>query len=277
MIFDNGEFDDTSYKFYKDIPKPKEGEIVIVPMDNRLLEVPPYINNGKTLPTWFKALPTTPFSLKRCAGVGDYLQTGFIIPMWTNIYFEPSSQRDSRWDVRAERMPAAPEFAVEGFNVQQTGQCPMTRTREIEDSFYPKLVNPYFLITAPGWSSMYLPIGYEPNENYDVLPAIVHTDFYHTANIVLNIKTDKAFKIEVGTPMVHVIPFKRSANTSQIKFLDESNARIVNSRGMSDGHLMPSGSTAVAYRKQLRKVDTSVTDGTEKQPNIFKRWKNARR
>lgn len=253
-------FDENVYKFYKDIPRPREGEITIIPIDNRLIEVPPYVNNGKTLPTWFKALPGTPHSLRRCAGVSDFLQTGITIPMWTNMYFDPNPARDSKWDIKAERLHSGREFYVEGFNIVQTGQCPMTAIREVEDSFYPKLVNPFHIITAPGWSCMYLPVAYEPREEYDVLPAIVHTDMYHTANVVLNIKTDRAFKIELGTPMVHVVPFKRSADFGKLTFLDAGNAAMVNGRGFSDGHIMPSGSTAVAYRKQLRKHDAKLAE-----------------
>lgn len=268
MIFDNGSFDETTYKFYKDIPKPKPGEITIVGWDNRLYEIPPYVNTGKKIPSWFKTLPAIPGSLRRCAGVGDYLQTGITIPMWTNIFFEPSLNDQRKWNMKSDRLYNSNEFPIEGFSFQQTGKCPITDVREVEDSYYPKLVNPFMLITHPGWSCLYLPASYEPRKEYDVLPAIVHTDFYHTANIVLNIRTDRPFKIEAGTPMVHVIPFERKNDFEHISFLDSSNFGLVHGRGLGDGHLQPNtevSGTSAPYRRTLKKVDTEIADQDQKK------------
>lgn len=261
MIFDNGSFDEKTYSFYKDIPQPKPGEIAIVGWDNRLYEIPPYVNSGKTMPSWFKTLPSNQSSLRRCAGVADYLQTGITIPMWTNTYFEPSFNHQLKWSVKSDRLYNSNDFPIEGFKFEQTGKCPLTDIREVEDSYYPKLVNPFMLITHPGWSCMYLPAAYEPNKDYDVLPAIVHTDFYHTANIVLNIKTDQSFKIEVGTPMVHVIPFERKNDFKHISFYDSSNFSLVHGRGLGEGHLQPNhevSGTSAPYRRMLKKHDSEI-------------------
>jgi hypothetical protein len=97
-----------------------------------------------------------------------------------------------------------------------------------------------------------------PNEKYDVLPAIVHTDFYHVANIVLNIKTNTDFMIPYGTPMMQVVPFKRSTNLSSIEFEDESYWKYVASNGFGSGYIMPSIGTAGPYRRHKHKVDIEL-------------------
>jgi hypothetical protein len=171
----------------------KEGQTLIVPMDNRLLEdAKPYVASAKTLPSWFKISPKD--GIRKCAGVQDYLNLGYI--------------------------------------------------------------NPYSFVTAKGWSSIISGIPYEPNNNYDVVPAIVHTDYYHHMNVVLNLKGDEPFVIRYGTPLAHVIPFKRSGDIQEIKFADEEYFKYVFARGMSDGPTNSlDGSVGQRYRKNRKNSD----------------------
>ena len=105
-----------------------------------------------------------------------------------------------------------------------------------------------------------LPILWEPNNNYDVLPAVVHTDFYHTANIVLNIKGDSPFSIKWGTPLAQLIPFERKTNIDKLFVADETNFKYVASVGFGTGHITPFEGTAAPYRRERIKVDKKLED-----------------
>ena len=128
--------------------------------------------------------------------------------------------------------------------------------------------------TAPGWSTLILPVYWEPNENYTVVPAVVHTDFYHLANVVLNITTDRAFGIKHGTPLVQLVPFKRNADFEKIDFNDESYFKYVSTTGFGMGHIAPYDGTAAPYRRERIRVDKQLLEESTKKSSfgkIFKR------
>lgn len=241
---------------YKQIRKSvKEGEVLLVPLDNRLLEdAKPYVAGGRNLPTWFKLAPKE--GIRRCAGVLEYLETGFIIPAWTDFSFEPRPELGG-WEVNIGQMMFSPmPFESQPFQFSTTGECPMTRNRDIENSPYPKLVNPYSIITAKGWSSVITGIPYEPNPHYDVVPAIVHTDYYHHMNVVLNLKGSEPFVISRGEPLVHIYPFKRSGDIEKIKFATEDEYKYVFGRGVSTGPTNISGDgVGLGYRRNRKNND----------------------
>lgn len=239
----------------------KEGQVLIVPMDNRLLEddVHPYPAGGKRLPAWFRNAPKQ--GVRNCAGIQDYLNTGFIIPAWTDFSFRAMPEVGG-WDLRIGRLPYAIEpFRSDPFGYESTGKCPMTDVREMTASPYPKLVNPFSFITAPGWSLMIFGILHEPNPDYDVVPAVVHTDYYHHMNVVLNPRRSEDFRITYGQPLAHVIPFKRSGDTKDVLFADESDYKYVASRGLGVGpapllnHDDKFESSGRFYRRMKRKID----------------------
>jgi hypothetical protein len=113
---------------------------------------------------------------------------------------------------------------------------------------------------------------WEPDPNYTVLPAVVHTDFYHTANIVLNITGDEAFTIKYGTPLAHLIPFERKNNIHTLISEDESMFKYVASKGFGMGHMMPVGGTAAPYRRERIKVDKALEDSTSKKSAFISRF-----
>jgi len=241
---------------YKEIRRSvKEGEVLLIPMDNRLLEdVKPYKSGGKKLPTWFKIAPKE--GIRRCAGVLEFLETGIIIPAWTDFSFQPVPELGG-WEVNIGQMPfASHQFESQPFPIATTGECPMTRVRSIESAPYPKLVNPYSIVTAKGWSSIIQGIPYEPNNHYDVVPAIVHTDYYHQMNVVLNLKGSEPFVIRYGEPLVQIFPFKRSGNFETIKFGTENEYKFVYGRGVSDGPTRLEGEgIGLGYRRNRKSND----------------------
>ncbi len=253
------------YKNYKDIPVPKPGQIVIMPQDERLMENPPFVNNHKTVPEWFKGIPKDRGSIRRCAGTIDYLSLGVTVPFWTNAFFEPNMQAPGRWNLFMENYPNGQPFINQPFPFDSTGRCPMTSVRDVEDSFYPKLVNPYHVRTAPGWSTILLPPLFEPNPNYVTMPSVIHTDVYHTLNLVINITTSSSFSIKYGTPVMHLIPFKRNSDFEEIIGLTSEAHIIGASRGFVSGTSMPSQGTSAPYRRFVKRVDEEMSKEPQKR------------
>jgi len=259
----------------KKLPKVKPGNIRFTPSDNRLMESPPFVNAITNPPTWFQRIKKGEGSLRKCAGTIDLLAAGVTLPMWTNYRFRPNPQ--GGWETGGDDFsPQAGVNAVMGFNFDSTGQCPMTDIRKIENGQYPKIVNPWRFETAPGWSTLLLPMYWEPNENYSVIPAIVHTDFYHLANIVLNITGDSPFTIKYGTPIAQFIPFKRDSDFTEIEFNDESHFKYVASTGFGMGHVAPHDGTAGPYRRHKLVVDKALQDSIIPSTSFIKKIINRR-
>lgn len=241
----------TPKNHYKELVKQvKPGEIMVIPMDNRLLENPPYVNSVSRLPTWFRKLPKFKGSMRGCAGIMDYMSLGITIPMWTNASFK---KVENGWEVDCDRYE--PEnnkqvFGITSFPYESSGACPMTERREQGDFMgYPKFTTPYHVITAPGYSTLLLGIAHEPNKNYHVVNGLVHTDFYHEMNMVVNVFGNQSFNIKYGTPMMQLIPFKRDSDFGNIIFTDESMTKYVKHRGMTAGAFAPHDmQTAKHYR-----------------------------
>jgi hypothetical protein len=241
---------ETANSFYN-IPKVKPGEVLITPNTQMLYdpEVMP-IDNWRNWPDWWKDLDSGDGALRRCSGTADYISLGFNIPMWARLHFRPSpdgSFWESRFDIAGNH-----EFHVEGFGFHQSGECPVTRVRKLERANYIKIINPWLFKTAPGWSSIFLPPLWEPNPNYTLLPALVNTDYYHHANIVLNILTDKEFTIEIGEIMQHVVPIPRQKGINYI-WGDGSIYDLLSQRGFKSTFIPINQKSR--YKKEQRDKD----------------------
>lgn len=239
------------------LKKVKPGHIRITPVDNRFMATPPYANGGQNIPQWFRQIHKGHGSVRSCAGIMDYLSAGITVPAWTNFYFSPNVEA-ATWAVSADSTnPPVHDFEfAANFSYTQTGKCPMTEARKLEKMSYPKLITPWRIQTAPGWSSMLLPIPYDENEEFSVLPAIVHTDFYQVTNIVINPKTNTDFSIKWGTPLVKIVPFKRDSDITEIEFMDESFFKYASTNMYLTGAVSPRSGTGLAYRKAVKVVDT---------------------
>jgi hypothetical protein len=135
----------------------------------------------------------------------------------------------------------------------------MTSVRKIETGQYPKLVNPWRLETAPGWSTLIIPCYWEPSEDYTVVPAIVHTDYYHTLNVVLNLTGDRPFTLKYNTPIAQLIPFKRDSDFTKVSFNDESDLKYYSNTGFGTGFIAPK-ETGATYRKERIRVDARLKE-----------------
>jgi hypothetical protein len=249
--------------------KVKPGEIRFTPIDNRLMESAPFANEVTNLPAWFRRIGKEGASIRRCAGTIDLLAAGVTLPMWTNYRFREDGR--GAWETGSDDFypPAVVGGQptqigqAQGFSHSSTGECPMTSVRKLETGQYPKLVNPWRMETAPGWSTLMIPCYWEPSEDYTIVPAIVHTDYYHAMNVVLNIIGDRPFMIKQGTPIAQLIPFKRDSDFSKVLFSDESEFKYVASTGFGMGFVSPK-ETGAPYRRERIKVDHELQQQEKK-------------
>jgi len=264
---------------WENLPTPKPNELFAAPLDNRLWHPKLAIRASRTkTPEWFKQLPQGDATLKRCYGVADYLRTGYVVPLWATLDVRvPISKLDQRWDARFD-IPNSELFKTgtvdeedmryffsyeslrkNQFPNHQTGtECPVSKKKPRESS-YLKLLTPWMVRTAPGWSSLFLPAIWEPNPNYEVMGAVIHTDYYPNANLVINILTDKPFRIPEGTIMQHIIPFKRDASILDTEVIkgDETAHKLLRDTGFG-AVFTTQEDTHGGYKREQRRMDAEV-------------------
>jgi hypothetical protein len=202
--------------FNKNIFKKNEVEPIIkfVSVINgldKIKELQPKAAN-KALPQWWKDIPQITdmgnLSVKRCPGIHDILKQGYILPMWVNA------------DITLDKDGAGVNFDTGGNNIgflpwaihpnEQFLDYTDVAIRGRKATHTVKIVNPWRIITPPGYSTMVLPLTYEFNPDFTVMPGIFDTDIFHGTNIPIIVHSDnKPFSIKMGDPIAMYIPFKR--------------------------------------------------------------------
>lgn len=210
------------------VPNLKPGELLIMPESNFMIDsdIVPYANFNTKTPWIVNIDKDTKGSYRSCPGGTDLMQLGVTIPLWADLHIRPSMDGkmiDAQFNIEQEH-PGQYAGLIDHFAYHQTGECPFTQRRngKIQQAQYLKLVNPFMFKTPKGYSTLITGSPLNPRPEFDIIPGVVNTDYYHTCNVVVNVLTDKEFTIERGTPIANLFVFKRNENTKRLYFGDES-------------------------------------------------------
>lgn len=236
-------------RIYSDLPKVEPGEIFVAPLIDDCLEFPPVVNET-TWPDWFKdPRIAEPGTIASCKGIQDLLSTGITFHLWCDYKFIWESSQQSFIAKASDQ-----RFWAESFPYSNTVGCPIAKARPASEANWPKLVNPWYVKTAKGYSSLLIPTLYDADSRYHALPGVVHTDYYHAVNAVLQINTDEEFVIKAGTPLFQLIPFKRKDNIKTMTLGTHEAATKMRGQGVSHGNINVFSRKGL-YRKHQRKAD----------------------
>jgi hypothetical protein len=238
----------------------KPGEILLAPRSNRLYEpsITP-LDNLKTWPSWRR---NAGGGFKACQGTSDYLSLGGTFRLPAPVRFRPdpmSTNWEARWDIGGgawEVDPWGPLLQLDHFPYDASGEaCPMNHGRSLPESSQPKLVNPWMIKTAPGWSTLLLPCLYEATRDWTLLPGVVNTDYYHHMNWVINVYTDEEFVLPLGTPIGQFLTFPR--DHQQILYGETRIAQLLINLGLKSPIALPIVRKGVyrAHQKESPKAE----------------------
>ena len=173
----------------------------------------------KHIPEWYKKMQkemiktyTDPIngiqsgmSIKGCPPVLDYLRTGYIIPTYTDITVVESGLSPEQGPKHQIHTSLVDWKTIDHHAPDQT------KGSTLGDKNVYKLISPWHIETPVGYSCLFLKPQFSDTKGIDIIPAIVDTDVYHNINFpfTLNITEEGEHFIPKGTPVVHVIPFKR--------------------------------------------------------------------
>lgn len=177
--------------------------------------IPEPMPASKYIPDWYKKIPATlptkdaqnrpNLTAKKCLPMLDAMTAGYVIPLCGDLGLKSSE------DCRTIEVFNPPEMRLADFHsLHQLGpKAPGMPAPPV------KFINPWIIKTAPGWSTLILPLVNSSLENPDFtcLGGLVDTDTYakeinfpaiwHTPNFDDYIPS--------GTPLVVAIPVKRDS------------------------------------------------------------------
>jgi len=163
------------------------------------------------LPPWFRQLPgldksqlaatNNGLTVKRCLPFLDAMAAGWIVPLAATVRLEISDGGRSvtaGWEFDREMVSNHGSFQIAGSPYDP--RPPM------------KFHNYWTIRTPKGWSCLFVPPINRPNGVVEVLSGLVDTDTYASpVNFpFVAVAPDGVYTLDKGTPLVHVIPFRRA-------------------------------------------------------------------
>ena len=172
------------------------------------------------VPTWFKNIPSNLKStIKDCPAMPDYFSQGYVVPMWMDSELSENKEENVFSTTSSDYLPKW-EHHPRGQFLDHVDSSHFGASTD----FTFKAICPWLVFTEPGWSVLQLPIFYNFNKEWTVLPGVIDTDIHHEINQqVLYHGTGKNTLISAGEPFALYIPFKRQKTkleTSDIKEKD---------------------------------------------------------
>jgi hypothetical protein len=212
-----------------------EYKFIVDPELKGLLPSP--VPASKAIPDWYKSMPRSrhPYTdremdsttwldeetkselvgstFKECIPVRDYLTSGYIIPMWSDVEL---------FKVKGNLQFNFTKNIIENkdmLNAHLRSQYMDTSLWDGKSNtvYMPKLNSPWGFKTPIGYSSLFFSPRYTKS-CVEILPAVIDTDDHHQINFPFIFKGEEGEKhvLEAGTPIIQVVPFKREVWTSSL-------------------------------------------------------------
>jgi len=185
---------------------------------------------SQAVPDWWKAM--TPYSKskdnpkgtklivqgltsnagpKKCVPMLDAITSGYIIPLWSDVQIKNEDlSKLITWRINQ------PVFEQHGFQANEV-ETPLGFNSQVF-----KFMNKWRIITPKGYSCLITqPFGYRQT-GVQAIPAVIDTD-KNNLEILPPVWFTNDFEgiLEKGTPMVQVIPFKRSNWAAEYSYLKD--------------------------------------------------------
>lgn len=173
-------------------------------------------------------------TIKSCPGVIDVLRSGYIVRAWADIEIvtpeppAPGTGRDRYMD-RVGMQQGETGAKVGSFPAPLNQAFPL---QEGEYDFALKLDSPWTCRTPPGWSLLYLPLPYDVDKPWRVVPGVTDNDEFHVVNIIAMWRHYGTYLIEAGTPLCWLLPVKREGFSLKVEsHFDAEMDRQLRTRG----------------------------------------------
>ena len=160
-----------------------------------------------------------------CPGMHDYYRSGYIIPAWEDFEIIVD---DKKADIIIGN---SKHFVCNPF--ERMDYRVVAGSANIDEDIAHhalKLPCPWKVFTKPGYSAFVMPALYHSPFLRDLFlyPGINDYDTYHTINVMFSPLREMHVKIYAGTPMLHVIPYKREDLTAECGSITQHESGLAN-------------------------------------------------
>lgn len=213
------------------------------------------VPGNRVKPDWFRDAPVDvgqdqetglPIrGMKACPGITDYLAMGYVIPAWADMAI--TRRLGPEGDMYSLKASLPPAEMSTGLFSEMLMQMP---TEANESRYAVKLEAPWLVRTEPGWSCLILPLAYGRDQPFEVMPGILDTDVMHQIHFVARMRFEGTKLIELGQPLLHLVPFRREPMTHTLTEDPDLHQRL---------HAAGKGAPG--------------RDGDRMVPNAYRRWR----
>lgn len=173
---------------------------------------------NKFMPEWYKKLerkiPNAKVidagTAKRCVPISDAVANGYIIPLWADLHVNVEKKDEGLhiWMQFPDTFGLGQMISNHGWDQVGDG-CPLSKYEL--GTVLLKFLNPWVIETSPGYSVLFKNPPHQYSD-FEILEGIVDTDTYRRQINFPFVWTGTEVGEQIipkGTPLIHVVPFKR--------------------------------------------------------------------
>lgn len=173
------------------------------------------------LPSYWKDIPRQATSdlsdkgtLKACPAMPDFFESGYVVPLWCDTHFIFQEKQDGNLEYTVTVSDSRFSFSHHSDN-QFKDYLP-SRLKDVVRMVL-KANCPWRVKTPDGYSMLQLPLYYNFDPMFEVLPGVIWTDIHHEVNQQMVIKSSGEFLLKRGHPLSLYIPYKREEFTLEVQ------------------------------------------------------------
>lgn len=183
--------------------------------DSAIHEFFPIKESSRFMPSWWKEMPSkidvktelgfdqSYATMKRCDGILDYYNTGFMLPLWSDIQIKTTA--DGGW---------ATQWADQTNPMNVYSNPPEFLPKEFSNIIHFKIVSPWYVKEKTGVNFQWSHPFWNDLENitkYIIPSAVVNFKHQYSTNITMMFpKKDCTTQINAGEPLVRIAPLSES-------------------------------------------------------------------
>ena len=192
-----------------------------------LEKVVPVVPAKEYIPDWWKRVERMisgrydeKGTVRNCPSFPEFITQGFVVPLWCDLHI----------NIEHDKFDWKTPDKMFNFTSHADQQFRDWAPKHVQDnsSMVLKPNCTWRIQTPPGWSVWQLPMFYEFNPLFEVLPGIIWSDIHHEINQQMLMKRYGEFSIKRGTPLAMYVPYERNKYTYEVEGPTIENSKIVN-------------------------------------------------